>query len=90
MRSVSSIEISPSSLLVMSMGATRGAVPKARGPAADLGEGARESVSIQNIQADEVTDMLDTSEEVAAVEEILALSIGKIVNMLSLGVVGRE
>jgi hypothetical protein len=50
----------------------------------------RESVSRQNIQADEVTDMLDTSEEVAAVEEILVLSIGKIVNMLSLGVVGRE
>jgi len=72
------------------MGATRGAVPKARGPVADLGEGARESVSIQNMQADEVTDMLDTSEEVAAVEEILASLIGKIVNMLDLGVVGRE
>jgi hypothetical protein len=89
MRSVSLIEISPSSLLVMSMGATREVVPKVRGPAADLGEGARESVSRQNIQEDEETDMSDTSEVVAVVEEMLALLIGKIVNMLDLEVVGR-
>jgi hypothetical protein len=74
----------------MSMGATREAVPKVRGPAVDLGEGARESVSRQHIQKDDEIDMSDTSEVVvAAVEEELVLLIGKIGNMLDLGVVDR-
>ena len=91
MRSVSSIEISPFSLSVMSMWATRAAVPKVRFLLADVGEGARESVSRQNIQEDEEIEMSDTSEVVvAAVEEVLALSIGKIGSILDLGVVDRE
>jgi hypothetical protein len=46
-------------------------VPKVRGPAADLGEGVRESVSRQNIQEDEEINMSDTLEVVVvAVEEV--------------------
>jgi hypothetical protein len=92
MKSVSSIEISPFSLLVMSKGvATREVGSMVKVQMAGLGEGARESVLRQNIQVDDEIDMSDTSEwVVVAAEEVLALLIGKIGNMLDLEVVDRE
>jgi len=92
MKSVSSIEISPFSLLVMSMGvATREVGSMVKVQMVGLGEGARESVLRQNIQVDDEIDMSDTSEwVVVAAEEVLALLISKIGNMLDLEVVDRE